>query len=228
MILVIDKTRKSAEAISGIFRYMGILSIPSDAKDAPRLVTPGCKAVLFVDTNTFPACSEVIRKLPIDRTRTPVFALTDENHAAVYDKAISPGKSSSEILFEINDYMRRVNLPPLGEYVLGGIDASVTNPPATCFGIRLPFTKTELMVLRYLMKNYPLPKSAKDILSNAFIPSRTPEIGGVRTHVSIMNKKFRAIHGRSIIHHVPDQGYVILTTETARIYGIDLRAECHA
>ena len=42
-----------------------------------------------------------------------------------------------------------------------------------------------------------------------------PEESGIRTHISIMNKKFREITGRNLTVLTPGEGYRVLTPEIA-------------
>ena len=85
------------------------------------------------------------------------------------------------------------------------------------FDTRINFTKTEAMILRYLIRSYPLPKNAESILKYSFRPSRTPEPASIRTHISIMNKKLEAATGRRMIILEPGRGYLITTPEYAKI-----------
>lgn len=223
MILVIDKTKKKAEQTSGVFRYMGVLATPCAPTDAARIFSHIYRAILIVEPKSMPELTFMLPKLDHKKLGIPLFALSHAEDPR-FDLTISPSKSSASVLTEMNKYIVSQKLKPIGEYMMCGIDATVTKGNATYLGSRLPFTRTELMILKYLMVNYPSPRSVSDILSHSFNPSRSPEPGGVRTHISVMNKKFRTKYGRNIIEHVPGTGYVLLTTETARQYRSDLVA----
>jgi hypothetical protein len=54
---------------------------------------------------------------------------------------------------------------------------------------------------------------ASEILKYAFRQSRLPDISNVRTHVSVINKKFRAMRGENLIGFEEGRGYVILTPD---------------
>ena len=69
------------------------------------------------------------------------------------------------------------------------------------------------MILRYLIRSYPVPQNAERILKYAFKPTRAPEAASIRTHLSIMNKKFEKSIGRKMISLEPHRGYIILTPE---------------
>ena len=219
MILIIDKTKKKAEQISGVFRYMGVLATPCSPLDAIRTVCPTYKAILVIEPKNLPELEFLLPKLDCVRLGIPTFALSDSADSR-FDLTISRNLGSASVLSAMNKYLTELRLKPIGEYMLCGIDAGVARAHASYLGSRLPFTKTELMILKYLMVNYPSPQLVSHILGHAFTPSRAPEAGGVRTHISVMNKKFRTKYGRNIIGHIPDRGYVIITTETARTYSL--------
>lgn len=219
MILVIDKTKKKAEQISAIFRYMGVLATPASPLDAIRRISPTYKAVLVVEPNSMPELEFMLPKLDCERLGISTFALSEAVDPR-FDMTISHKLGSASVLSAMNKHLSLHKRKPIGEYMLGGIDADVARSHASYLGSRLPFTKTELMILRYLMINYPSPRSVYDVLDHAFTPSRAPEIGGVRTHISVINKKFRTKYGRNLIGHVQGLGYLIITTETARAYSL--------
>ena len=81
------------------------------------------------------------------------------------------------------------------------------------FGKPLPLTKTEAMILKTLIVTYPRPTSAKEVLKYAFKQNKTPEASNIRTHISVINKKFRAVAERNLIALTVGEGYVILTPE---------------
>ncbi|MBR2930344.1 MAG: winged helix-turn-helix domain-containing protein [Clostridia bacterium] len=87
---------------------------------------------------------------------------------------------------------------PLGSYTGGGIDASVDAAGVFCSGERIPLTRTETMIVRYLIHRSPRSATAEEILAHAFRQTRAPEPTSVRTHISIINKKFRETVGRPL------------------------------
>ena len=105
------------------------------------------------------------------------------------------------------------NKTPPGNYELAGFNASINLAHPKYLYKALPFTKSETMILRVLIRTYPLPTAAKTILKYAFRQSRTPDIANVRTHISVMNKKFREIANRNVITFSMQEGYKILTPE---------------
>ena len=81
-------------------------------------------------------------------------------------------------------------------------------------------TRTEAMILRYLIARYPQPVSCKEIVKYAFRQSRAPEPSSVRTHVSLMNKKAESTIGKKIITFVPRRGYIVITPEFNKLFSI--------
>ena len=75
-------------------------------------------------------------------------------------------------------------------------------------GRAVRMTKTELMILRYLLAAYPTPRGVSEILKHAYRSGRMPEAGAVRTEISIINRKLYGIADRKIIKRTED-GYVI-------------------
>ena len=74
------------------------------------------------------------------------------------------------------------------------------------------------MILRYLTASYPALQSAKSIIKYAFKQSKKPELSSVRTHISVMNKKFKDITGRNLFIGIPKQGYTVSTPEMIKAY----------
>jgi DNA-binding response OmpR family regulator len=108
------------------------------------------------------------------------------------------------------EYCDAHELPIPGHYTALGIDVSADLEGATYLWQPLPFTKTECMILRFLIRAYPTPVNAERILKYAYRPSRRPDAANIRTHVSIMNKKFRELTGRSLIEAEFGEGYRIV------------------
>ena len=113
----------------------------------------------------------------------------------------------------IIDYANKNSLAKIGDYYLAGFDASNHTIGVNYFYTKIGLTKTEAMILRYLIRSYPIPQSADKILKYAFKPSRAPEAASIRTHLSLMNKKFESTIGRKMVILEPHRGYIILTPE---------------
>ena len=101
----------------------------------------------------------------------------------------------------------------VGCYSLAGIDAGCDLPRPKFFENELKLTKTEAMILRYLIRIYPRRAGAKEILLHAFKSGAKPEPASVRTHISVMNKKFKAEYSRAVVSSSEEGGYTVLTPE---------------
>lgn len=215
MILIIDTNKRRADSIADIFYYMGIISRAVTPKEAFAEISPLYRAVIISDPSSFPDIKDFKERLST-YSSSPIYALTDaperDTLSDLFRITFKAGAYSSTVATSIANDLRSQNLPVIGTYRLAGIDASC-DVKATVLDLALPFTKTELMILRYLIAAYPTPQSAKRILKYAFKPGRAPDISGVRTHVSVMNKKFHQLMNKSLIISIPDKGYVVATPE---------------
>lgn len=220
MLLIIDSNKKTAESISDMFYYMGILSCATSAGEALSEISSAYKAVLISNPSSFADIKDYVSKLTSYYSSIPLFSISadpaDSICRSIFRKNYSTNSYSSTIAKDIADELLSENRSPLGAYRLAGIDASCDLRQVTAFDKAVPFTKTEVMILRYLISAYPTPQSAKSILKYAFKHNRKPDITGIRTHISVMNKKFRLIRDRNVIISIPEKGYVISTPEILR------------
>ena len=215
MILIIDTNKRRADSISDIFHYMGILSRAVTPKEAFAEISALYRAVIISDPSAFPDIKDFKEKLSA-YSSAPLYSLSeipeDDAQRDLFRMCFRESSYSSTIAASIAADLKAQGLPVIGTYRLAGIDVSC-DVRATALDCALPFTKTELMILRYLIASYPTPQSAKKILKYAFKPGRAPDISGVRTHVSVMNKKFHQLMNKSLIISIPDKGYVVATPE---------------
>ncbi len=211
MILIIDHNKRRRESVSEMFYYMGILSYPAAPMEALSEISTLYSAVLFSSTDDIHELSRYVGKLR-SYAPVPVFALADEA-SDIFDGCFPSTAYSSTVAVGIARYLDARGLHVLGTYRLEGISANADIPTPTYFDKTLKLTKTETMILRYLIRSYPNPQPPADILKYAFKASRRPEAASVRTHISVMNKKFTAVAGKPLTVHATDSGYLIATPE---------------
>ena len=215
MILIIDTNKRRADSISDIFYYMGILSRAVTPKEAFAEISPLYRAVIISDPSSFPDIKDFKERLS-SYSSAPLYSLSEmpesDAQGDLFRISFRENSYSSTIAASIADDLKAQKLPVIGTYRLAGIDASC-DVRATALDSALPFTKTELMILRYLIASYPTPQSAKKILKYAFKPGRAPDISGIRTHISVMNKKFRQLMNKTLVISLPEKGYVVATPE---------------
>lgn len=211
MVLVIDKSKRQRDTITDMFHYMGILSYGVSPMDALSEVSRMYSAVLVSSLVGVADPRDYISKLR-SYANIPIFALSDEPNP-LFDGCFGQNIYSSTLAIAVAKYLTEEGERPIGIYRLAGIDASADITTATYFDNDLSFTKTETMILRYLIKTYPTPVPAKHILKYAFRATRRPEIASVRTHISVMNKKFARLSGVPLTFPCDEMGYVIATPE---------------
>ncbi len=215
MILIINKSKKEARGLSDMFYYMGILAYGVTPTEALSEVSPIYRAIILMSPDNLPDKDDYVARLR-SYSQIPIFAMTashDNHDVILFDGILKKGTYAAYIYKFICDYSYKYGTKLPGSYHLSGINASCDNNAPLYFFKALPFTKTETMILRTLIRTYPRPTSAKEILKYAFRPSKIPDISNIRTHVSIMNKKFREATGRNIITYEIGEGYRVLTPE---------------
>ena len=217
MVLIVSSSKKKAQSISDIFYYMGVLSYATTPYEATSEISGMYRAVLVLDPEELPDADNFIERLRTYNSLIPIFALSDScnNYCCqkIFDKVFKGDIYSSALIEEIVAYQSERKLPLTAHYRLAGIDASCSKARVTVFDKFVTFTKTETMMLRYLIASYPAPQDAKSIIKYAFKPLRRPETASIRTHVSVMNKKFREVRERNLFVNIPDRGYTVSTPE---------------
>lgn len=216
MILVIDKNKKSAVSVAEMFFYMGVLTKAATLSEAFSEISNTYRAVVLLSPETYPDAEDFIKRLRSYSLTVPIFAIGEKESAPYRDIAMAFPRSSyaAEILSKILQYTVDNGLPMPGDYKLAGLDLSCDSKTCSYFWTPFPVTKTEAMIIKYLIRTYPRPTSAEEILKYAYRESRTPEASNVRTHISVINKKFRELTGRNLIDMSIRMGYNIITPET--------------
>lgn len=213
MLLIIDKSKKKANSTAEIFRYMGIVARAETPETALGEVSLLYRAVLLTSPDLVSDLGEYIKSLRSYVSSVPIFALSDTKYFGNFtpDSVIGAKTTAAMIIKHIKEFCDKHSLIAPGEYKLAGLDASPSLGCVTYYSQPLNLTRTESMILRALMRTYPVPLSPKGILKYAFAQSRLPDVTGIRTHISSINKKFRDIEGRKLIISDDSRGYVILT-----------------
>ncbi len=214
MILIVDKSPKHATLISDIFRYMGILSATTSPEKAMSDISNRHRAILISSPEKINAADELIRNLRTYSLGAPIFALSrtascEGFDKKLFDKIFDYDSYSASVVISILDYQKEHKLKYLGNYTLAGIDASIFIKGVTYFDDPFPLTKTETMILRYLISTYPSRAKAAEILKYAFRSENKPEITNIRTHIYSINRKFKELTGRALILSEAREGYRI-------------------
>ncbi len=216
MVLIISAQRKEAQTVSDIFYYMGIISYAVTPKEALSEISSVYRAAILLEPERLADTTDFITKLRSYDSNLPIFAISDNIQHNITNKFADTFPSSicsSTLIEKIVLYQKQNDLRLTAHYRLAGIDASCDERRVTVFDKPISFTKTEIMILRYLLSTYPIPADSKSILKYAFKPTRKPELTSIRTHISMMNKKFRETRGKNLFLNISEQGYVVSTPE---------------
>lgn len=215
MILIISSTKKKAQAISDIFYYMGVLSYAATPSEALSEISSLYRALIILDPEELADAEDYLSRIRSYSSKIPIFTLSDGKDSLhnSFDGVFENSIYSSTLIERIAYYQKQHALPLSAHYRLAGIDASCYLKHVKAFDDLIGFTKTETMILRYLIASYPIPQSSSEIIKYSFKPSRRPELTSIRTHISVMNKKFREVRGRNLFLSIPGEGYVVATPE---------------
>lgn len=214
MILVIDRHEKNATTFAGMLSYMGVVSVGATPRRALSLISTVYSAVVAVMPSTLADPQDFLKRLR-GYADIPIFAIEKEDAsdlvAGLVDKIFPPGTSSSSLLSKIREFTKERGLRSPGDYRLSGIDASISRRGVFYFDSPVALTKTETMILRALIRVYPAVSDAKTILSYAFRVARLPDASNIRTHISIINKKWREAFSENIVETSTGDGYRLIS-----------------
>ena len=224
MLLIISQSKRLAKSVQETFYYMSILSYGATPHEALSEVSGLYRAALIINPESFPDINDYVLRLKSYNTALPVFAFT-ENEAKsyypdVFEATFTRQTLTPSLAAKIIDYANQNNRAKIGDYRLAGFDASSNNLGVSYFDRKVSLTKSQALILRLLLRSYPVPQSADKIIKYAFRPSNTSETSNVRTHISMMNKKMEVALGKRMIVHAPTKGYLILTPEYEKIISI--------
>lgn len=214
MLLIVDTSRRHATGYEDMFRYMGVLSRVCTPYEALSEISTLYSSVLFTAPHTLPEPWSYMQKFRAYSPGVPCFALTETGEPLAYfDGAISDKCYSSTALLTMQNYCAEHGLRLPGDYRLAGLNVSADGKVPVYFDTEISCTRTECMLVRYLVRAYPHLVQTRDILRYVFRRNRVPEPSCVRCHISQINRKFRAITGRNLIVRPTRAGYVIATPE---------------
>jgi len=221
MVLIISYKNKEARSLSEIFYFMGILSYGTTLYEGLSEISPLYRAIILVHPEKFPDPRDYVERIRSYSSSIPVFGISDDLKSMkqceeYLSMTFKYATYSSILASKMAKYAHEHKLPVLGDYRVAGINAAADQTNVTCFERPIVLTKTQKMILRFLIRSYPNPMMTRKILKYAFRQSRVPENSTVRTHISIINKKYREMFGRNIITMLPFEGYVIITPKLVK------------
>jgi DNA-binding response OmpR family regulator len=215
LILIIDKSLANARTYADIFYFMGILSYAVTPSQALNEINNRYTAILLTGVEYSNYDVEFTKTLSLLSLGAPIFAICRDlkeymaknsklDHVVEYfDDRIY----SNALVDEIEKVQAQRNLRKLSAYELFGFDLDARKREARYLFNDIRLSKIETMIVRCFIALNPLDISSSDILKYAFKPSKAPEASSVRTHICIINKKFRALTGKTLIEHERGVGY---------------------
>ncbi len=216
MILIIDENKHRRDTLCETFYYIGILSVSADRECAFNAVSPVLKAVLISEPCELLDADGLIRGIRQGFPNLPIFVIADNplthSQQTLIARKFNSGVYAAELVEGIINYQTQNGLCPLGKYMLAGVDAGCDLGSVRYLSREVALTKTETMIVRYLIASYPTPRSAREILLGAYKPTKRPEEAAVRTQISLINRKFAKIKGERLITGT-DKGYILLTPD---------------
>ena len=214
MLLIVTRSKRAATAVNDIIYRTGVLTHLVKPTEAFNDVSYAYRAVLVMEPQTFPDIEDFLRRLREYVGKMPIFSLSEDGpknpYAHLFDKSYKIAIMSATLLSSISEVCAEMGMPSIGDYRFGNIDASADLKQALYRDREIDFTRTEMMIIRYLMRVYPLPQSSREILKHSFRPGKQPMPETIKTHISLINKKFRSHSGRNLIIML-DKGYILLT-----------------
>ena len=227
MVLIVSRKRGAARTVSDAFYYMGILSRAATPTEALSEISLMYRAVIILDPQQLPEPRDFVDRLRSYASRVPIFAVSDDlnsvSNREIYDGYFKFSCMSVRLACYIANQCKKKKLPYIGDYRAAGINATCDLPSVTYFDTPITLTKTEAMIVRLLIRTYPLPMKSKSILDYAFKQTRLPDPSSVRTHISSINKKFIALTGRKMITMIQNRGYTLLTPEMIKEHNLKTR-----
>lgn len=213
MLMIISNASEEANRLAETFSRMGLLAVGMTAEEALGEPMASYAAILLAFTSGAAEATgarELEALFAKNACTPPLFALGDApNLPLALEGAYPRAAYAPSILSDMTERLAAKGRRKLGAYRLGELDASAELPTPALRGEPLPLTRTETMIVRALLRAYPMALSAERILRYAFRQSRLPCPASIRTHVSIINKKCRINEGRNIIASKNECGYVI-------------------
>ena len=136
---------------------MSILSYGTTPHEALSEVSNLYRAVLIINPENFPDINDYVGRIKAYKSDIPIFAITEKeapsNYPDIFDGCfVKPGFTPA-LAEKIIDYAKDNGLAKIGDYYLAGFDASSHTVGVYFFYTKLSLTKTEAMILRYLIRS---------------------------------------------------------------------------
>ena len=212
MILVISASQKKASDLADMFRYMGLLTLATTPHAALSKVCYVYRAVILMFPNELPDYHDYVNRLRTYSPTSMIFSVSRKDESidtSIFEGGFNNTTYASNMIKKINEFAVEHHVLRIGMYRRFRLDLSVFHTTHMIRNKPFILTKTECMVLRYLIQITPHAATAEEIIKHIYSPSKAPNPANIRTYVSIINKKGRILNnGKNIISPVKGKGYV--------------------
>ena len=216
MILIIDKSKKSADYFSDMFNYMGFLAHIATPIESQKFPEIKYRAVIILNPEIIENYDVLVENIQRKREHVPIFAISDEpiSYPELFDKCYPNDHfGSGDLVRDMLQHCYSNNYDLFGKYEMGGINVVAGSDKALYYSEDTKLTKTEIKIMRFYISCYPTPISAKVTLKVLFpdLDSFTSSV--LRNHISSINKKIKPFIKKKVVVNIPTKGYVLHTNE---------------
>lgn len=221
LILFVYRSRAQGNGMADSFNRMGVPSHVTSPESIINDISNRYLAIVVcIPADEFHIYdTEYVYSLKVYSIGAPIFAICEPENLSkakelyTFDDVFTTDMTPHQILTGIQLYQYDNCLARTGVYRLTGLNASLNRNNPEFYFTEFALTHNEKMILRTLIRVYPNPISAKDLLRHAFKKVNTPSISNVRTLICGINKKFKVEFGRKLIEISSDKtGYIIITS----------------
>ena len=197
MILIYGKNKNLCLSAREIFLGMGYISEVADGEALPKARHHG---VIILGREGEFAGREFVQKLRTWAPKMPIIAVREDllTVSGGVDAVLPCSLSVAYAAREMDRIAAARGCTPIGRYMAGGLSA-VVGEAISLYGESVELTKAEGAILRALLAVYPSGLSAGEIAGLAFRGGREPSSSGVRTHISAINRRLRAVGGENLL-----------------------------
>lgn len=222
MLMIVSAKRRKAEDIAGLMRQLGIVSFVATPGEVISEIDVCYRAILIVEPELMIDPEQFVKTIRQYSPPMPIFGLYEAKKFTphpYFDKEFTAATLSASFAVKLSDFTDKNGYNILGCYTLGGINAKPDLKEPLFFDTPIRMTKSEIMLLRLLIRTYPRPVRPKYIIKHLYKPSKAPEETCIRAHVCSLNKRFKGLVSGNLIRAVGREGYVIFTPELKEKYG---------
>ena len=210
MLLIISENEYLSSNMSDTLRYIGVLSYGVKPADAADEISELYNAVLMLEDCSSEKAREAVFAVR-QKCDSPIFGVVSpySKIREIFDACFDGTVYSSRLVKEIRRYCKERGFKEIGQYSLGALSAESEGGEVIYKSEKIPLTRAEGNIVRYMISSYPYPKIADEILKHVYPRTRSPEKSSLRTHISSINKKFADLFGKRLISLVQGSGYRI-------------------